>query len=101
MPVRAVEIHPLAAREARAASSRYGRRNSAKALRFQAAVFAALQRLGAAAELGSPFGQHFRWMRAQKFPYPIYYEIRDPQPVLVYAVAHCSRRPGYWLRRRP
>ena len=101
MPVRAVDIHPRAAREARTASRRYARHSPAKAGRFQAAVYAVLQRVSAAAEQGSPLGERFRWMRVRKFPYLVYYEIRDPQPVLVYAVAHVSRRPGYWLRRRP
>ena len=101
MPVRAVDIHPLAAQEARTASRRYARHRPAKAGRFQAAVYAVLQRVAVAAEQGSPFGQHFRWMRVRKFPYLVYYEIRDPQPVLLYAVVHSSCRPGYWLRRRP
>jgi len=29
----------------------------------------------------------------------LYYEVLDPTQVLIYAVAHTSRRPGYWLRR--
>jgi len=29
----------------------------------------------------------------------LFYEVRDPQPVLIYALAHVRRRSGYWLRR--
>lgn len=38
-------------------------------------------------------------MRVRRFSYILYYEILDPTQVVVYAVAHSSRRPGYWLRR--
>ena len=48
---------------------------------------------------GSPFGTRYRWMRVRRFPYILYYEILDPFRVRVYAVAHTSRHPGYWLRR--
>jgi plasmid stabilization system protein ParE len=101
MPVRAVDIHPLAARELRAAYRWYARRGAASAARFHAAVNRLFQRLAAAAEQGSPYGPGYRWMRLGRFPYLAYYEIRDPQPVLIYAVAHVRRRPGYWLRRGP
>jgi hypothetical protein len=40
-------------------------------------------------------------MRLHRFPYLLYYEIRDPHPVLIYAATHSSGRSGYWLRRRP
>jgi hypothetical protein len=45
--------------------------------------------------------QRYRWMRVKRFPYLLYYEIRDPQPVLIYAIAHGRRRPAYWMRRKP
>jgi len=38
-------------------------------------------------------------MRVRRFSYVLYYEVLDPTQVLIYAVAHTSRRPGYWLRR--
>jgi plasmid stabilization system protein ParE len=69
------------------------------AQRFRQAVDRVVQRIAATAEQGAPFRQQFRWLRLQRFPYLFYYEIRDPQPVLIYAVAHARRRPGYWLRR--
>jgi plasmid stabilization system protein ParE len=101
MPVRVVDIHPLAAQELRAAYRWYRRRGAASAPRFGAAVNGLFQRLATAAEQGSPYGHRYRWMRLGRFPYVVYYEIRDPQPVLIYAVAHARRRPGYWLRRGP
>jgi hypothetical protein len=38
-------------------------------------------------------------MRVRRFPYVLYYEILDSFTVMIYAVSHTGRRPGYWLRR--
>jgi toxin ParE1/3/4 len=35
----------------------------------------------------------------QKFPYGILYTI-EPDYILILAVMHCSREPGYWKNRR-
>ena len=101
MAVRPLVLHPRAVRELRAAYHWYARRSPAAAQRFQRAVDAVLQRIASAAEQGAPYRQLYHWMRLRRFPYLVYYEIRDPQPVMIYAVAHAGRRPGYWLRRRP
>lgn len=101
MPLRIVILGRLAASEFRKAERRYRRLNPATAQRFRQAVHDVIQRIAMSAEQGSPYQQRFRWLQVQRFPYLIYYEIRDPQPIYVYAVAHASRRPGYWLRRRP
>ena len=99
MAVRTVDIHPLALQELRVARRWYAQRSPAAAQRFRLAVDAVVQRIATTAEQGSPYRQRYRWMRLKRFPYLLYYEIRDPQPVLIYAVAHAGRRPGYWLRR--
>ncbi len=99
MPLRMVDLHPLAIREAQGAYRWYARRTPSSAQRFQAAFRLAIQRIEASAEQGNPYGPSYRWFRLRRFPYLLYYKIRDPQPVLIYAVAHASRRPGYWLRR--
>ena len=39
-----------------------------------------------------------RQLRVQGFPYYIVYRIRE-QDLYVVAVAHTSRRPGYWKNR--
>lgn len=36
---------------------------------------------------------------AKLFPYQVVYEVVD-EVVVIVAVAHTSRRPGYWKRRR-
>lgn len=45
-------------------------------------------------------GRPFRRMLLPRFPYLIFYTVRDTC-VEVHAVAHTSRRPGYWLNRLP
>jgi plasmid stabilization system protein ParE len=99
MVLRAVEFHHLAERELEQARRWYRRRGPAPAQRFLQAVDEVIQRIASAAEQGSPYQQRFRWMKLKRFPYLLHYEIRDPQPVLIYAVAHERRRPGYWKRR--
>lgn len=99
MPIRAVDFDPRAVREISVASRWYARRSASASQGLLAAVGQAVQRITAGAERGSPYGRRFRWVRLPKFPYLLYYEIRDPHPVLIYALAHVSRRPGYWLRR--
>lgn len=47
-----------------------------------------------------PWDQNPRFRRAAaaRFPYALYFHIVDDEVVVV-AVAHASRRPGYWLAR--
>ncbi len=100
VPQRVVILHRLAAREARQAERYYRKSSLMIAQRFRQAVTEVIERIGRAAEQGSPYLQHLRWMQLRRFPYLLFYEIRDPLPVMVYAIAHTSRRPGYWRGRR-
>ncbi len=99
MPFRAVEFHPSARRELQAARRRYRRRSPATAQRFQQAANQVFQQVAYGAEQDAPYLQRSRWMLVKRFPYLLYYKIRDPLPVIIYAVAHARRRPNYWLRR--
>jgi plasmid stabilization system protein ParE len=99
MPTRSTVIHPLAGQEMRASYRWYARRSQAAAQRFEAALEDVVQRIVLWAEQGAPYRQQYRWMRLPRFPYLLFYEVRDPQPVLIYALAHVRRRSGYWLRR--
>ena len=49
-------------------------------------------------DVGSPAGLPHRRMLVLRFPYWIVYR-RDQDSVLVLAVAHQRRHPGYWRRR--
>jgi plasmid stabilization system protein ParE len=100
MPLRLLDVHPQAIRELRIGWRWYAQRSPWTAQRFHAAVVHVMDRIANAAVQGAPFRSTYRWMRVPKFPFVIYYALRDPQPVLIYAVAHTSRRLGYWLRRK-
>jgi toxin ParE1/3/4 len=45
-------------------------------------------------------GEQVRRHLTRVFPYGVLYSI-EPNYVLIVAVAHCSREPGYWRRRLP
>ncbi len=44
------------------------------------------------------FDEDVRRCMTRVFPYGILYTI-EPEFVLIVAVAHCSREPGYWKHR--
>src|SRR5689334_14399375 len=46
----------------------------------------------------APAARDVRRTLLRRFPYAVIYEIRDTE-ILVLAVAHTRRRPGYWLSR--
>jgi hypothetical protein len=48
-----------------------------------------------------PFlGTAYRWVHVSRFPYVLIFRSQPPGVILMVAVAHTSRRPGYWRRRR-
>jgi plasmid stabilization system protein ParE len=96
-----VLFHRLARREYAKDLRWYARRSRRAALGFAAAVDEAVQRTATAPDQGAPYQGSSRWVRTRRYPYVLYYRIIDPARVLVMAVAHAGRRPGYWMRRRP
>ena len=50
-------------------------------------------------DAGSPAGTSRRRVLVPRFPYAIVYR-RDPDSVVILAVAHQRRRPGYWRGRK-
>ena len=94
-----VIFHRLAAQEYRAALRWYARRSLRAALGFKAAVDSVAQRLENAPQQGTRYTGRFLWMRVHKYPYLVYFEMLAPALVRVLALAHCRRKPGYWLSR--
>jgi len=96
-----VELHPLAIREARSARRWYARVSQALALQFMAELDLAIARIGFSPDT---YPQHLRGTRLyrfNRFPYLLIYLELTPDRVLVLAVAHQRRLPGYWRRRLP
>ncbi|MCB9760116.1 MAG: type II toxin-antitoxin system RelE/ParE family toxin [Alphaproteobacteria bacterium] len=65
-------------------------------------VLAARKRIADFPEMGTPWvtkgaSEVIRSMRVKRFPHRLYY-VTEPH-LLVLAVAHFRRKPGYWLPR--
>ncbi|MBL8683290.1 MAG: type II toxin-antitoxin system RelE/ParE family toxin [Myxococcales bacterium] len=68
---------------------------------FLDAVAATLERIDTTPELGVPTSQDRRTRRLllARFPFHLVYRVA-PAELVVIAVAHTKRRPGYWKARR-
>lgn len=67
--------------------------------RFRNAIDAAISRIVENPNGWSTFRQEYHWVRLKSFPYVLYYQILPDSRILILAVAHAARRPGYWVRR--
>ena len=92
------EFHPQALAEYEAAALYYAERDPAVAQRFVAAVEDALDRILESPTRWRVLDEDVRRCLARVFPYGVLYTI-EPEFVLIVAVMHCSREPGYWKRR--
>lgn len=100
MPGKTLVFHRLAAREYRAARRWYADRSPEAAASFQIAVDQALGRIPSQGDLLPRLGRVYRWVRVRRFPYVLVFREQSPDCIMVMAVAHTSRRPGYWRSRR-
>ncbi len=100
MPQTEVVFHRLAAREYRLARDWYAARSADVAERFRAAVDRAVDRVSTKRAMLARLGTSYRWVRVKRFPYVLIFREVSPDLVRIVAVAHTSRRPGYWRRRR-
>jgi hypothetical protein len=90
-----IGFHRLAAQEFRQARSMYARRSTPATLRIDSA----LQQIAADPERWPLYDDRHRWVKTKKFPYLLIYRGTGRGRVTVVALAHTSRRPGYWRRR--
>lgn len=49
-------------------------------------------------KLGTPGAQGTRSIPLRRYPYSLHYRL-EPDLIRILAVAHHSRRPGYWAKR--
>ena len=78
----------------------YAERDPALALRFVGAVEDAIRRILEAPERWRVLDEDARRCLTRLFPYGVLYTI-EPEIILIVAVMHCSREPGYWKQRVP
>lgn len=94
-----VVFHPEAEVEFLAAAVFYEAQHRGLGVEFIAEVRRAARALQQHPELGHRFSRRLRRLLVQRFPYGLLYRV-EAEDIFIVAVAHLSRRPGYWRRRR-
>lgn len=95
-----VGFHPQAREEYFDALACYIAKSETLGRAFQAEVKEAVARLVQNPQSRPVYEDDIRWIRTHRFPYIVYYECIEEHLVVVLAVAHAHRRPGYWRHRR-
>ena len=94
-------VHGHAEAELNSAADYYDGQQPGLGAEFRAAVETVYHELQENPHLGAAYrNSRFRFFPLQRFPYVVYYAELPPDILWVVAVAHGSRRPGYWRRRR-
>jgi hypothetical protein len=97
--VKPVDFHPDAKREAEEAARRYQGLREGLGEDFRAELTAALTIIQETPEFYAVERGSIRLAPLHRFPYGVLYEELLDR-IWIAAVAHHSRRPGYWARRR-
>jgi plasmid stabilization system protein ParE len=96
--VKPLEIEPAALAEAEEAAAWYAERDPRVAARFAEELDAALNRIADGPHRWPIYLHGTRRVRLTRFPYLIAYR-DEPTRILVVAIAHTKRKPGYWRMR--
>jgi len=93
-----IRFHPEAEREYLAALSWYLERSAVAAQDFEFAVTRAVLKIRLAPRRWPAYFGEFRRYTLHQFPFSIVYQEMLSE-VVIFAVAHGRRRPGYWKGR--
>jgi plasmid stabilization system protein ParE len=93
-----ISFHPAAAAELDAAVQWYAERSPVAARAFAAAVNTCVERVAEAPDRWPSYVHGTRRYLFPHFPFSPIYRVRRGEIEIV-AVAHHSRRPGYWRSR--
>ena len=93
-----LEFHPEALEEYQEAVNWYANRAPRLALRFTEAVEDAIRRILEAPDQWRLVEEDVQRCLTRVFPYGILYT-KETDFILIVAVMHCSREPGYWKSR--
>ena len=99
MPTNAVEFHQEAAAEYDAAFDWYLERSPEAALKFDAEVDRALAQIIEAPRRWAAGPHSTRRFLLRQFPFVLIFRERTSADIQIVAVAHTSRKPGYWKPR--
>jgi len=93
------EFHPEALAEYEDAARYYSECQPGLELRFISAVEHVIQQILDTPESWRIVDEDVRWHLTRVFPYAVLYTIEQDY-VLIIAVMHCHREPGYWRLRK-
>lgn len=93
--MRRLRVLSAATGEAEEASDWYEQKEPGLGNRFRLAYGDALAALRQEPLTFEPITRHLRQCRTVGFPYGVIYQV-DVDEIVVIAVTHLSRRPGYW-----
>ena len=99
MPIRVVELHEEAAAEYDAAFDWYLQRSPDAARKLDAEFERALAEIVRAPQRWASGPYSTRRFLLRKFPFLVIYRERASGDLQIAAVAHASRKPGYWKER--
>jgi plasmid stabilization system protein ParE len=91
-------IHPEARLELREAIAYYEDCMDGLGREFFREIYVSIRRIARTPALWPGLSENSRRFLTKRFPYSIIYQVLDEE-VLIVAVAHQSRKPGYWKGR--
>lgn len=94
-----VAFHPEAQCEYQVAIAWYREREPAAARRFVTEVERVVALIGKQPDRYGWYEQPFREAGLRRYPFSVIYRVEASGDILVLAVAHASREPGYWHSR--
>lgn len=95
---REVEYLDAAIEEAEAAAAWYAERSAPAAAAFADEIDTAQAAIETHPEAWPPYDHGTRRYLLRRYPFSVVYRI-EPARILIVAVAHAHRRPGYWKSR--
>lgn len=93
-----IDFHPLATAELEQSADWYAERSIDAVRAFVTAVDAALQKIEKQPERFPHLDEQHRCCNLIRFPFQIVYRL-EKNRIVVIAIAHAKRRPGYWRDR--
>jgi len=93
-----IEFHPEALAEFRDAAEFYEKQQHGLGSRFTDAIKSAISHIGESPTSWRIIEDEVRRDLTKVFPYAVLYSIEDSY-ILIVAVMHCHREPGYWRSR--
>jgi plasmid stabilization system protein ParE len=94
-----LRLHPAAEEEYLAALTWYRNRSSVAANQFQNAIRQGGETIRQSPRRWPFYFENFRKYNLHQFPFSLIYEELIAE-IVVFAVAHARRRPGYWKSRK-